>query len=134
MMDRIEEMLQELCQHQDFATYYRQIKIDRPGEYAEFHRESKLMREEMRDALRSEIAADWRAMVEALEAEEDANAWDETVRADTIREMKERRIPIHNRWHRQIEALGYKHFNDSNQLRRLAQDLRRAAIVKARGE
>ena len=73
-------------------------------------------------------------LLAACEAEEDADAWDRAMKADTIREAKLLRIPIHERWYEQIcQEFDCLHFNDSDQLRRLAKLLRRKAIAKATG-
>jgi hypothetical protein len=74
-------------------------------------------------------------LLAACEAEEDADTWDKALEADTIRETKLMRIPIHERWYESVcQEFDCLHFNDSNQLRQLAKRLRRRAIAKARGE
>jgi len=62
-MDRIDELLVRLIDEQDTATFHQCMRA--PNRFvADLDRSKALIR---RDALRDEIAADWRAMVEALE-------------------------------------------------------------------
>ena len=72
-------------------------------------------------------------LLEACQAEKDADIWDAAVNLPTVREMKLARIPIWERWHSQIEEL-HPYLNSSDQLRQLAKMLRQAAIAKVEGK
>ena len=62
-MDRIDELLVRLIDEQDTATFHQCMRSPNRA-VADLDRSKALIR---RDALRDEIAADWRAMAEALE-------------------------------------------------------------------
>lgn len=132
----IHKKLRELTSKQDDITHLNESTSGMVYGTAEYRDAAIAMRklQAERAAIAEEIEGVWNEMLEALEAVEEADAWDNAALCDTIREMKEHRIPIHARWSSQIEALGHRHFNDSNQLRELAKILRTAAIARARGE
>lgn len=75
-------------------------------------------------------------LLEAHEAFEDANHWEEAwmVEPRTKESIVEIRMPIYERWAPMIETADCPRFNDAEQLRRLGRKLREEAVAKAKGK